>query len=219
MALVLTTAKVGDSVQCLRTKQVGEVLEVLPNGYEVDFGDEDPTFCDKDKVLLLNADNEIKTVTESEMNKLLYARTKAAIRAEAELDIDTTIARKDGSTDDGSGSNPNPAVTTNQTAQDAGKTHENPSVNADRLPGEMADGVDSNAETGNPQGVKPGVSGNVTERSVNTGLFAGTFVKVIDLKSGKQVDKGIVRKVGHHTITLDGDETYDQDKYKFIRLA
>jgi hypothetical protein len=144
------------------------------------------------------------------MNKLhpIYRQTRAALVAEANaLDIDTTVANGAGVEADGSGNHEDRPVATNQTPQDAGASHPT-TVDADRLPGET--------------------SGSVAE-SKAVGLFAGNFVRVVEKSNGKTVDRGVVRKVhkggkdSGYCVELQGDEKggpqYDEDKFRFVRLA
>lgn len=150
--------------------------------------------------------------------KAIASAAAATLRrtAESYLDVTTTVVRNDGSTDDGSGGNLNKDVP-GQDAVDAGKTRENPSVNASRLPGELPDGV---------QTPKPGVntestmSHQLNERSSAVGLFAGCTVQVKETKSGKTVERhAIVTGVKGREVTVQGGETYSQDQYTFVRMA
>jgi hypothetical protein len=143
------------------------------------------------------------------------ARTHRALlkRAESYLDVDTTIDHADGTTDAGSGAHHNQDVP-GQTARDAGKTRANPSVSADRLPGELPDGVES------PKPQTESTMSQLNERASTVGLFPGCTVKVMETASKKVVERhAIVTRVSGKEITVSGGETYSQDRYTFLRMA
>lgn len=149
-------------------------------------------------------------------NSSLFAATQAKLlrraRTEATLDIDTTIANTEGSTDDASGAHANTEVA-GQTAKDAGKSAVNPTVNADRGPGDMAPGVKESK-------TKPAKKASVTEKASTVGLFPGCLVKVVEISSNKTVERHVaVTKVNGKVITVKGGDEYDQDKYSFVRLS
>jgi hypothetical protein len=142
------------------------------------------------------------------MNNLhpIYRQTRAALVAEANaLDISTTIANGAGVEDGGSGNLEDRPVNTNQSPQDAGKTHAT-SAKADRLPGET--------------------SGSVAE-SKAVGLSPGNFVRVVERGTNKAVDRGVVRKVvktgpGYEVelrSAKPGSKKYNEAKFTFLRLA
>lgn len=146
----------------------------------------------------------------------IFRNVQASILREAEeLDIDTTVSNQSGSTEQASGANPNAAVTTNQTAQDAGADHPT-DVPADRVPGDVPSEVDSPTTLGAQ--AEPTVDA-VRESSNTSALFAGCFVRVLEKNTKKTVDRGVVARVSKQVVTLEGNEDYAQDKYDFIRLA
>ena len=138
-----------------------------------------------------------------------------ARKLESYLDIDTTIAHEEGSTSDGAGSNPNSSVP-GQSPQDAGKPAINHSVNADRIPGELPDDV----ETVHGSGIQESKMQNLQEKASTVGLYPGCMVKITDIKTCKVAERHAqVIKVDRKEVTVQGGEVYSQDKYKFLRLA
>jgi hypothetical protein len=139
--------------------------------------------------------------------KSMYDRVKAQVMAEAgELDVDTTAGSGSGGTEDGSG-NIQGGAPPAQAAADAGKGHDL-STDADRGPGELSPGVEA-----------PNAMHQRTESTSVVGLFVGNFVRVVEKDTQKTVDRGIIRKAQRTSIELEGGVSYDQSKYRFIRLA
>lgn len=153
----------------------------------------------------------------------LFAATQARLlrraRTEAALDVATTVAATPGATDGDSGAHPNTPVP-GQAARDAGKSAVNPTVRADRGPGEVAEAGRRPAKKAAKKAAKKEAKGKVAERTSTVGLFPGCTVKVIELSTGQTVERhAVVTKVDGREITVKGGDTYHQDQYQFLRIS
>jgi len=132
MALVQSRAgaKVGDWVKSTVTGSIGQVVEVDAHSYGIDTGDDEPEYVYHNQAVLLDPDSlDIKMV-----------EARHSVREEI-AKVSSTVSRANsGYTNGDSGAHYNAPVP-NQRAQDAGRSHENLSVHADRIPGELPEEI------------------------------------------------------------------------------
>lgn len=168
------------------------------------------------------------------VHSILREQARLRQQAEAISSAATTIGRGDGGTEDASGSSPNRPVRS-QSPTDAGQSHANPTVQADRDPGELPDGVrsihgraggrftahttESTMATPSTAPISEAGKNDRIGQKTTVGLFAGTFVRVIDKATNEMVDRGIIRYVHKDKIELKGGDEYDQEHYTFVRIA
>jgi hypothetical protein len=134
--------------------------------------------------------------------------------------LDTDVRDGTEVTDQGAGTldfEAPPAVAT-QDPSDAGKQNDLPTPTDDEP---NFQGIDKSKTSTDTMDAYGGSLGSIGENEILVGrniCQEGSFVRIIDTRTNKQIDSGIVSKVTNEEVSL-GSNTYRFDKYQVIRFA
>ena len=143
------------------------------------------------------------------------------ILKEAGIDVDTTIGSAEQISAGASGELNRDAVAgkVNQAVADAGKQHD---TKDSGKKGPNLDGTDDTPmpKVSNTDHTLDSNGGEMHESGiVARAISPGNLIRVFDRKTNKTVDTGIVMHVKAGCVTLEGDVSYEDEKFGYLKLA